>query len=91
MLKFPPTLPIVDSLLPVSFLNNLVSILELYLGTPITEDSIRDNFDVVYQILEEMLDESGQPLNTEYNTLRDLVKEPSWVNNVMGKMASVPG
>jgi AP-3 complex subunit mu len=81
----------VDPLLPLSFLNNLLSNMELYLGSPLTEEAIRDNFDIVYQLMEEMLDESGHPLNTEYNSLRDIVREPSWVNNVMGKMASVPG
>jgi AP-3 complex subunit mu len=77
--------------LPLSFLHTLVSVLKLYLGDPLTEESIRENFDVVYQLLEEMLDETGQPLNTEYNALRDIVREPSWMQNLMGKMASVPG
>ncbi|UZJ51722.1 hypothetical protein CBS101457_001042 [Exobasidium rhododendri] len=80
-----------DPLFPLSFLHTLLSILKLYLGDPLTEDSIRENIDVVYQLLEEMLDETGQPANTEYNALRDIVREPSWMQNLMGKMASVPG
>lgn len=80
-----------DPLFPLSFLKNFLSNLELYLGDPLTEEAIRENFDIVYQLMEEMLDEIGHPLNTEYNSLRDIVREPSWVHNVMGKMASVPG
>lgn len=78
-------------MLPLTFLHTLLSVLQLYLGDPLTEESIRENFDVVYQLLEEMLDESGQPLNTEYNSLRDIVREPSWVQSVVGKMGAVPG
>lgn len=80
-----------DPLLPLCFLNNLLANMELYLGSPLTEEAIRENFDIVYQLMEEMLDESGHPLNTEYNSLRDIVREPSWVHKFMGKMASVPG
>lgn len=80
-----------DPLLPLSFLHSLISNLELYLGSPLTEDAIRENFDVVYQLLEEMLDESGQPLNTEYNTLRELVREPTWLDGIVGKVGAVSG
>lgn len=78
----------VDPLLPLTFLHSLLANLELYLGSPLTEESIRENFDVVYQMLEEMLDESGHPLNTEYNTLRELVREPSWIDGIVSKLGS---
>lgn len=80
-----------DPVLPITFLNKLIFVMEMYFGSPLTEDSIRDNFDVVYQLLEEMLDESGEPLNTEYNTLRELVREPSWFNSVLNKVGALSG
>lgn len=81
----------VDPLLPLTFLKNVLDNLEKYLGSPLTEEVIKENFDIVYQLIEEMLDESGQPLNTEYNTLREIVREPSWLDSVMGKIGAVSG
>lgn len=48
----------------------------------ISEAALKDNFDVVYQLLEEMLD-SGSPLTTEPNLLRDVVLPPSLLNKVL--------
>lgn len=78
---------------PLAFLSLLLSNLQSYLGSPLTEDALRDNFDTVYQVMEEMLDESGQPLTTEFNALRDIVREPSWVSKVASKIGStgMPG
>jgi AP-3 complex subunit mu len=53
-----------------------------------TETSIKDNYVVVYELLEEMLD-NGFPLATESNILQELIKPPniirSVVNTVTGK------
>ncbi len=41
-----------------------------------TEAAIKDNVDVVYELLEEMLD-NGFPLATESNILKELIKPPT--------------
>ena len=48
-----------------------------------TEDVIRDNFDIVYQLFEEILDKDGNVLTTEVNTLKSLVMPPSWVDKIV--------
>ncbi|CAG8489712.1 1908_t:CDS:2, partial [Acaulospora colombiana] len=45
----------VDALLVLEFLHRIVDILAEYFGE-IAETSIKDNFDTVYQLLEEMMD-----------------------------------
>ncbi|CAG8738859.1 14880_t:CDS:2, partial [Funneliformis caledonium] len=45
----------VDVLLVIEFLHRIVDILAEYFGE-MSEISIKDNFDVVYQLLEEMMD-----------------------------------
>jgi len=48
---------------------------------------LRDNFDIVHQLLEETLDAGGHPLTTSPNALRDIVLSPSLIN----KLLSVTG
>jgi len=54
----------------------------------ITETTIKDNSVVVYELLDEMLD-NGFPLATESNILKELIKPPNIlrtvVNTVTGK------
>ncbi|CUA76835.1 AP-1 complex subunit mu [Rhizoctonia solani] len=71
----------VDPLFVFSFLEVVVQILQEYLGE-LSIASLKDNFDVVYQLLEEMLDE-GYPLTTESNALRDIVIPPSLLNKIL--------
>ncbi|CAE6509897.1 unnamed protein product [Rhizoctonia solani] len=71
----------VDPLFVFSFLEVVVQILQEYLGE-LSTTSLKDNFDVVYQLLEEMLDE-GYPLTTESNALRDIVLPPSLLNKIL--------
>ncbi|KAJ1311303.1 hypothetical protein OPQ81_009799 [Rhizoctonia solani] len=71
----------VDPLFVFSFLEVVVQILQEYLGE-LSTASLKDNFDVVYQLLEEMLDE-GYPLTTESNALRDIVIPPSLLNKIL--------
>lgn len=53
-----------------------------------TEAAIKDNVVVVYELLEEMLD-NGFPLATESNILKELIKPPTIlrtvVNTITGK------
>lgn len=55
-----------------------------------TEAAIKDNVVVVYELLEEMLD-NGFPLATESNILKELIKPPTilrtMVNTITGTCA----
>lgn len=54
-----------------------------------TEAAIKDNVVVVYELLEEMLD-NGFPLATESNILKELIKPPTilrtMVNTITGTL-----
>jgi len=70
-------------LLVIEFLHRVVDILVEYFNAS-DEGSIKDNFSTVYQLLEEMLD-NGNPLTTEPNALKAMIKPPS----VMGRIQAV--
>ena len=70
-------------LLVIEFLHRVVDIFIEYFGAA-DEGSIKDNFSMVYQLLEEMLD-NGNPLTTEPNALKAMIKPPS----VMGRLQAV--
>mmetsp|Transcript_23232 Transcript_23232/g.30086 ORF Transcript_23232/g.30086 Transcript_23232/m.30086 type:complete len:442 (-) Transcript_23232:118-1443(-) len=55
-----------------------------YFGGNCDETSLKDNFSLVYQLLEEMLD-YGLPLTTEPNALKAMIAPPS----VMGRLQSM--
>ncbi|KAI0775455.1 clathrin adaptor mu subunit [Irpex lacteus] len=71
-----------DPLYVFAFLRTFIDILREYLGH-ISAESLRDNFDVVYQLLEETLDASGHPSTTYPNALRDIVLPPSLLQKVL--------
>ncbi|RHZ79486.1 hypothetical protein Glove_144g128 [Diversispora epigaea] len=77
----------VDALLVLEFLHRIVDILAEYFGE-IAEISIKDNFDIVYQLLEEMMD-YGYPLTTEPNALREMIVPPNIINKVISQVAGV--
>lgn len=58
-----------------------IETLQDYLGE-ISVSTLRDHFDIVYQLLEEMLDD-GYPLTTERTALRDIVIPPSLLNKIL--------
>ncbi|CAF1090995.1 unnamed protein product [Adineta steineri] len=49
--------------------------------TACTETTLKDNYVIVYELLDEMLD-SGLPLVTETNTLKELIKPPNLLRKV---------
>ncbi|KAI0685995.1 clathrin adaptor mu subunit [Cytidiella melzeri] len=71
-----------DPLYVFAFLRTFMDILQEYFGH-ISADTLRDNFDVVYQLLEETLDASGHPSTTYPNALRDIVLPPSLLQKVL--------
>ena len=77
----------VPPLFVVEFLHRVVDTFEDYFGE-CSETTIKDNYVVVYELLDEMLD-NGFPLATESNILKELIKPPNMlrtvVNTVTGK------
>ncbi|XP_063722311.1 AP-3 complex subunit mu-1-like [Symsagittifera roscoffensis] len=77
----------VPPLFVIEFLHKVVDTFTEYFDE-CSETAIKDNYVVVYELLEEMLD-NGYPLATESNILQELIKPPniirSVVNTVTGK------
>ena len=67
--------------------NNLSSVLRRYYGSPITEETIKTNFNTIYPILDEMI-EAGLPLCTELNILESTAVPPS-SSGLVDKLATV--
>ncbi|XP_042488601.1 AP-3 complex subunit mu isoform X2 [Macadamia integrifolia] len=70
-------------LMGIEFLCRVADVLVDYLGG-LNEDLIKDNFVIVYELLDEMID-NGFPLTTEPNILREMIAPP----NIVSKMLSV--
>ncbi|CAO1630040.1 unnamed protein product [Sympodiomycopsis kandeliae] len=54
--------------------------------TAIPGSTLASNFDLVYQVLQEMLDD-GRPLTTEYNSLKGIVRGQAWWEELLGRMS----
>ncbi|CAM9727877.1 unnamed protein product [Chrysoparadoxa australica] len=67
-------------LLVIEFLHRVLDIFAEYFGT-VDEIAIKDNFSLVYQLLEEMMD-NGYPLTTESNALKAMIAPPSVINRI---------
>lgn len=71
----------------IEFLHRIVDIFQDYFSD-CTESIIKENYVVIYELLDEMLD-NGFPLATESNILKELIKPPnilrSIANSVTGK------
>lgn len=71
----------------IEFLNRVVDIVHDYFGE-CSESIIKDNYVLVYELLDEMLD-NGFPLATENNILKELIRPPNILrtlaNTVTGK------
>ncbi|XP_021690594.2 AP-3 complex subunit mu isoform X2 [Hevea brasiliensis] len=70
-------------LMAIEFLCRVADVLSDYLEG-LNEDLIKDNFVIVYELLDEMID-NGFPLTTEPNILREMISPP----NIVSKMLSV--
>ncbi|KAL4241532.1 adaptor complexes medium subunit family protein [Abortiporus biennis] len=75
-----------DPLYVFAFLKTFIDILEDYFGQ-ISAETLKENFDIVYQLLEETLDAGGHPSTTSPNALKDIVLPPS----LLHKMLAVAG
>lgn len=65
-----------------AFIRTFLDILIEYFGE-VTAPTLKDNFDIVYQLLEETLDAGGHPLTTAPNALRDIVLHPSLITKIL--------
>lgn len=63
----------------------MADVLEDYLGAPLLASKIESNYDVVAQLLNEMVD-GGIISCTEPNALRDLVDAPSLMKSLLGNV-----
>lgn len=88
-------------MLPLSFLHHLHSVLSSYFPAtsssntlaaspnapvPIPASVLTSNFDLLYQVLQEMLDD-GRPLTTEYNSIKGVVRGRAWWEDLIGRMS----
>lgn len=77
----------VTPLFVIEFLHRIVDTFQDYFSA-CTETAIKENYVVVYELLDEMLD-NGYPLATESNILKELIKPPNILrtiaNTVTGK------
>lgn len=64
----------------------IVNTLVEYLREP-TETTIRENFTIVYQLLDEMVD-GGFPFTVELNQLTEMIVPPSMTNRVLSALGS---
>ncbi|KAK7392102.1 hypothetical protein VNO78_20529 [Psophocarpus tetragonolobus] len=70
-------------LMAIEFLCRVADVLNDYFGA-LNEDVIKDNFVIVYELLDEMID-NGFPLTTEPCVLREMITPP----NMVGKALSI--
>ncbi|XVF31496.1 hypothetical protein REPUB_Repub16aG0150800 [Reevesia pubescens] len=68
-------------LMGIEFLCRVADVLSNYLGG-LNEDVIKDNFVIVYELLDEMID-NGFPLIAETNILREMIAPPNIVSKVL--------
>ncbi|KAL5981601.1 hypothetical protein ACLOJK_015664 [Asimina triloba] len=74
-------------LMGIEFLCRVADVLSDYLGG-LNEDLIKDNFVIVYELLDEMTD-NGFPLTTEPNVLREMIAPPNLVSKVLSVMTGI--
>lgn len=65
-----------NAVMVFTFLHTLVAVLESYFKD-VQEESIRDNFVIVYELLDEMMD-NGYPQTTEIKLLKGFIKTESY-------------
>ncbi|KXN67563.1 AP-3 complex subunit MU-1 [Conidiobolus coronatus NRRL 28638] len=71
----------------IEFIHRIVDVFNSYLGQ-VNEPTIKENFVIVYQLLEEMMD-YGFPLMTDVNTLKDVIAPPTIMNKVLTTVTGV--
>ncbi|KAJ4361779.1 hypothetical protein N0V83_010719 [Neocucurbitaria cava] len=67
----------------LEFLHRVADVLEDFLGSPLLAGKIENHYDVVAQLLSEMVD-GGVIACTEPNALRDVVEAPNFMKSLLG-------
>jgi AP-3 complex subunit mu len=67
----------------LEFLHRVADVLEDFLGSPLLASKIEAHYDVVAQLLSEMVD-GGIIASTEPNALRDVVEAPNFMKSLLG-------
>lgn len=75
----------VAPLLVIEFLHRVCDVFGQYSDPKFSEQTIRDNFVTVYQLLDEMMD-SGFPFLTEPNALMEMIPPPKGIKKWVGDM-----
>jgi len=70
----------VPPLLILEFLHRICDIFKSYFGS-LNEGSLRDNFVIVYQLMEEMMD-NGIPFTTEPNSLMEMIPPANFARKI---------
>ncbi|KAF2106117.1 adaptor protein complex 3 Mu3A [Lophiotrema nucula] len=83
LLFLSPTSSDTEPLQVLEFLHRVADALEDFLGSPLLSGRIEGNYDVVAQLLSEMVD-GGVVSCTEPNALRDVVEAPSFMKSLLG-------
>lgn len=78
----------VSPLLVVEFLHRICDIFTDYFEK-LQESTLRENFVVVYQLLDEVMD-NGIPFNTEPNALAELIPAPNLLKKFVGGLTGQP-
>ena len=73
----------------LSFLHQLATTLEHFLGSPVTASKIENHYHIVLQILGESCD-GGLIHHSEPDVLRETVEVPGWMDKILGSV-TLPG
>lgn len=69
-------------LMIIEYLHRVFEILEEYFGNNLEDENIiKENFSLIYQLLEEMMD-YGNPLTMEPNTLKEMIAPPNILTRI---------
>jgi AP-3 complex subunit mu len=74
----------VAPLFVIEFLHRVVDLINDYFGE-CTENIIKENYVIVYELLDEMLD-NGYPFATESNILKELIRPPNLFRTIANSM-----
>ncbi|KAG5479266.1 hypothetical protein LSCM4_01858 [Leishmania orientalis] len=75
------------SLQQVAFLHRCVSVFNAYVKT-VTQETVRDNFVIIYELLDEMCD-FGFPQFTEEKALREYIVQSTFLTKIMGSKTTL--
>jgi len=71
------------------FLYRVIEIFQSYFVS-VSEDTLKENFTTVYQLLDEVMD-NGIPFSTELNTLQDMIHQKGLLGGVTDVIDKIPG